>query len=58
MEDFPDLSGCDVYVCGSPGLVDFAFRDFTQRAALPADRFFADAFLNAGTGTLAVSATG
>jgi CDP-4-dehydro-6-deoxyglucose reductase len=49
MEDFPDLSRCDVYVCGSPGLIDAAFRDFTQRAALPADRFFADAFHNAGT---------
>jgi CDP-4-dehydro-6-deoxyglucose reductase len=58
MEDFPDLSRCDVYACGSPGLIDAAFRDFTQRAALPANRFFADAFHNAGTVPLAISAAG
>jgi CDP-4-dehydro-6-deoxyglucose reductase len=58
MEDFPDLSGCDVYACGSPGLIDAAFRDFTRRAALPADCFFADAFHNAGTVPHAVSAAG
>jgi CDP-4-dehydro-6-deoxyglucose reductase len=57
-EDFPDLSRCDVYACGSPGLIDAAFRDFTRRAALPADRFFADVFHNAGTTPLAVSAAG
>jgi CDP-4-dehydro-6-deoxyglucose reductase, E3 len=44
IEDFPDLSRFDVYACGSPGLVDTAFRTFTSVAALPPDRFFADAF--------------
>jgi CDP-4-dehydro-6-deoxyglucose reductase, E3 len=58
IEDFADLSRCNVYVCGSPGLIDAAFRDFTQRAALSADRFFADAFHNAGTVPLAESAAG
>jgi CDP-4-dehydro-6-deoxyglucose reductase len=58
IEDFPDLSRFDVYACGSPGLIDAAFLDFTQRARLPADRFFADAFHNAGTVPLAVSAAG
>jgi CDP-4-dehydro-6-deoxyglucose reductase, E3 len=58
LEDFPDLSGCDVYACGSSGLIEAAYLDFTHRAALPADRFFADAFDNAGTVPLAVSATG
>ena len=58
MEDFPDLSRCDVYACGNPGLIDAAFRDFTQRAALPADRFFADAFHNAGTVPRAASVAG
>jgi CDP-4-dehydro-6-deoxyglucose reductase, E3 len=58
IEDFPDLSRFDVYACGSPGLIDAAFYDFTQRAALRADRFFADAFHNAGTVPLAVSAAG
>ena len=58
LQDFPDLSRFDVYACGSPGLIDAAFLDFTRRAGLPADRFFADAFHNAGTVPLAVSAAG
>jgi CDP-4-dehydro-6-deoxyglucose reductase, E3 len=58
MQDFPDLSRCDVHACGSPGLIDAAFRDFTGRAGLPADRFFADAFHNAGTVPHVVSAAG
>jgi len=58
MQDFPDLSRFDVYACGSPGLVDAAFLDFTRRAGLPADRFLADAFHNAGTVPLAASAAG
>ncbi len=49
IEDFPDLSSFDVYACGSPGLIDTAFLDFTQTAGLPADRFFAESFNNAGT---------
>jgi CDP-4-dehydro-6-deoxyglucose reductase, E3 len=58
LEDFPDLSRFDVYACGSPGLIDAVFLDFTRCAALPADRFFADAFHNAGTVPLGVSAAG
>jgi CDP-4-dehydro-6-deoxyglucose reductase, E3 len=58
LQDFPDLSRFDVYACGSPGLIDAAFLDFTRRAGLPADRFFADAFHNAGTVPLAASAAG
>ena len=58
IEDFADLSRCDVYACGSPGLIDAAFRDFTQHAALSADRFFADVFQNAGTTPLGISAAG
>jgi CDP-4-dehydro-6-deoxyglucose reductase, E3 len=49
IEDFSDLSRFDVYVCGSPGLIDAAFLDFTRIAGLPQDRFFADAFHHAGT---------
>ena len=49
LEDFPDLSSFDVYACGSPGLIEAAFSDFTQAAGLPADRFFAERFNNAGT---------
>jgi CDP-4-dehydro-6-deoxyglucose reductase len=58
LEDFRDLSRFDVYACGSPRLIDAAYLDFTRCAALPADRFFADAFHNAGTVPFAVSAAG
>ncbi len=58
IEDFPDLSPFDVYACGSPGLIDAAFLDFTRRAGLPAARFFADVFHNAGTVPLAESVAG
>jgi CDP-4-dehydro-6-deoxyglucose reductase len=58
IEDFPDLSSFDVYACGSPGLIEAAFFDFTRQAGLPPDRFFADAFHNAGTVPRVVSAAG
>jgi CDP-4-dehydro-6-deoxyglucose reductase len=45
MEDFPDLSGHQVYACGAPVMVDAARRDFTNRCGLPAQEFFADSFL-------------
>ena len=51
IQDFPDLSRFDVYACGSPGLVDTAFRAFVSIAALPPDRFFADAFHRAAPAT-------
>lgn len=44
LEDFPDLSGHQVYACGAPIVVDCAQRDFCAQAGLPADEFFADAF--------------
>ena len=44
MEDWPDLSGHQVYACGAPVMVEAAQRDFTARCGLPADEFFADAF--------------
>ncbi|MES2299627.1 MAG: CDP-6-deoxy-delta-3,4-glucoseen reductase [Pseudomonadota bacterium] len=44
MDDFPDLSGHQVYACGAPIVVDSARRDFVARCALPADEFYADAF--------------
>ena len=47
MEDFPDLSGHQVYACGAPIVVDSARRDFTQSCRLPEDEFFADAFTSA-----------
>ena len=44
LADFPDLSGHQVYVCGSPAMVAAARRDFSARAGLPEAEFFADAF--------------
>ncbi len=44
LEDFPDLSGHQVYACGAPVVVDSARRDFCALAGLPAEEFFADAF--------------
>jgi CDP-4-dehydro-6-deoxyglucose reductase len=44
MEDFPDLSGHQVYACGAPIVVDSARRDYVQRCGLPSEEFFADAF--------------
>ncbi|HEY0255400.1 MAG TPA: FAD-binding oxidoreductase [Kofleriaceae bacterium] len=45
MRDVPDLSGHQVYACGAPAMVDAARADFTARCGLPADEFFADAFI-------------
>jgi len=42
--DFPDLSACQVYACGSPVMIDAARRDFIEKCALPEEEFFADAF--------------
>jgi CDP-4-dehydro-6-deoxyglucose reductase len=44
MQDFPDLSGHQVYACGVPVMVDAAKRDFTQQCKLPDEEFFADSF--------------
>ncbi len=44
MSDLPDLSAHDVYACGAPAMVEAAQRDLVARCALPADRFFSDAF--------------
>ncbi|GBG03385.1 CDP-6-deoxy-delta-3,4-glucoseen reductase [Azospira sp. I13] len=44
MQDFPDLSGHQVYVCGAPVMVEAAKRDFTGRCGLPEAEFFADSF--------------
>ena len=44
MQDFPDLSGHQVYVCGSPAMIAAARRDFVGQCHLPEDAFFADSF--------------
>lgn len=47
MDDFPDLSGHDVYACGVTAMVNAARRDLVEKCGLPRERFFADAFLTA-----------
>ncbi len=44
MADFPDLSGHQAYVCGSPAMVAAARRDFVGQCRLPENEFFADSF--------------
>ncbi len=47
MKDVPDLSGHQVYACGSPAMVEAAANAFISGAGLPEDEFFGDAFLSA-----------
>ncbi|OGB43883.1 MAG: CDP-6-deoxy-delta-3,4-glucoseen reductase, partial [Burkholderiales bacterium RIFCSPLOWO2_12_67_14] len=47
LQDFPDLSGHQVYACGAPIVVESAKRDYVARAGLPEEAFFADAFTSA-----------
>ncbi|MDD3353418.1 CDP-6-deoxy-delta-3,4-glucoseen reductase [Zoogloea sp.] len=44
MDDLPDLTGYEIYACGSPAMINAARRDLTERCHLPADAFHADAF--------------
>jgi CDP-4-dehydro-6-deoxyglucose reductase len=44
LQDHPDLSGHQVYACGAPIVVDSARADFSAKAGLPAEEFFADSF--------------
>jgi CDP-4-dehydro-6-deoxyglucose reductase, E3 len=50
MQDFPDLSGHQVYACGAPIMVDSARKDFTLKCALPEEEFFSDSFVPAAPG--------
>jgi len=45
MEDFPDMSGVQVYACGAPIVVESARKDFSLQCRLPAEEFFADSFI-------------
>jgi len=44
MQDFPDLSGHQVYACGVPIMVDSAKKDFVEKCRLPEEEFYADTF--------------
>lgn len=43
LADFADLSGYQVYACGSPKMIDSAFKACSAQG-LPEDEFFSDAF--------------
>jgi CDP-4-dehydro-6-deoxyglucose reductase, E3 len=45
MEDFPDMSGHQVYACGAPIVIDSARRDFGAQCRLPPEEFYADSFI-------------
>lgn len=47
LQDFPDLSGYQVYACGAPVVVGAAKADYTALAGLPEDEFYADPFVTA-----------
>ena len=44
LADHGDMAGYQVYVCGAPGMVQAARRDFLANAHLPPESFFADSF--------------
>ncbi|MET8517905.1 2Fe-2S iron-sulfur cluster-binding protein [Streptomyces sp. NPDC005134] len=48
LEDRPDLSGHEVYACGSPMMTGAAQQDFVSLAGLSPDRFHCDAFVPSG----------
>ena len=47
LQDFPNLSGHQVYACGAPIVVESARTAFSAQAGLPADEYFADSFTSA-----------
>lgn len=55
MEDFPDLSGHEVYACGTPAMVEAARRDFVRQCGLAPDAFYADAFTSEADAALVAS---
>ena len=45
LQDFPDLSGHQVYACGAPIVIDSAKTAYTTEGGLPEDEFYADSFI-------------
>jgi CDP-4-dehydro-6-deoxyglucose reductase, E3 len=54
MQDWPDLSGHQVYACGAPVMVESAERDFVARCGLPPEEFYADSFTSEADKAVAV----
>ena len=44
LDDFADLSDCQVYACGSPIVVESARDSYSAQRGLPPEEFYADAF--------------
>lgn len=44
LRDFPDMSQCEVYACGSPQMIQSAQTLLCTQGKLPKQAFFADAF--------------
>jgi len=44
VDDFPDLSGYQVYACGAPVVINSARRDLVAKCQLPDGEFYADSF--------------
>ena len=44
MQDFPDMSGYQVYACGAPIVIESARTDFSAQCGLPPEEFFCDSF--------------
>jgi CDP-4-dehydro-6-deoxyglucose reductase len=44
MDDLPDLSACQAYVCGAPAMVSAARAGFIDACGLPRHQFFAESF--------------
>jgi CDP-4-dehydro-6-deoxyglucose reductase, E3 len=45
LEDFPDMSGYQIYACGAPIVVDSARKEFCHLAGLDEEEFYADSFI-------------
>ena len=54
MADIPDMSAVQVYACGAPVVVESSREDFIAHCGLPADEFYADAFVTAADSAAAV----
>jgi len=44
LQDFPDLSGHQVYACGAPIVVESARTQYSAQTGLPPEEFYADSF--------------
>ena len=53
LQDFPDLSGHQVYACGAPIVIDSAKTAYTTEGGLPEDEFYADSFITEADKALA-----